>query len=67
VEGDDDLIQMCLRASYPSGIAKMNNDDSFNSFKDSRDDSPRQGLLIGCDHFDMMVEPFILFQRICKF
>jgi hypothetical protein len=41
VEGDEDLVRMYLRASYPSTIAKFNNDGSFDSFKGNGDDSPQ--------------------------
>jgi hypothetical protein len=41
VEGDDDLIRMYLRALYSSTIAKLNNDGSFDCFKDNGDDSPQ--------------------------
>jgi hypothetical protein len=41
VEGNEDLVWMYLRASYPSMIAKFNDNGSFNSFKENRDDSPQ--------------------------
>jgi hypothetical protein len=40
MEGDDDLTRMYLQASYLSVIVQMNVDDSFDCFKDNRDDNP---------------------------
>jgi hypothetical protein len=40
VEGDDDLTSLYLRVSYSSTITKLNDDGSFDCFKDNRNDSP---------------------------